>query len=176
MSTAATGAVAVAANIKKHTISLYVHNKPGVLNRTALVFARRGFNIESVVASPGHDPSFSHMNIVATGDQRTLEQILKQLNKLVDVVHAAEHTGEGVIERELALIKLQCPSDTRTEVMEVAHTFRCHILDLTENTITVQVTGTSEKLDAFHRLVSKYGVLEMVRTGKVLITRGEEIT
>jgi acetolactate synthase-1/3 small subunit len=164
------------ANIKKHTISLYVHNKPGVLNRTALVFARRGFNIESIVASPGHDPSFSHMNIVATGDQRTLEQILKQLNKLVDVVHGVEHTGEGAIERELALIKLRCPADTRTEVMEVAHTFKCHILDLTENTITVQATGTSEKLDAFHRLVSKYGVLEMVRTGKVLITRGEEIT
>jgi len=169
-------ASASGASVKKHTISLYVHNKPGVLNRTALVFGRRGFNIDSIVASPAHDPSFTHMNIVATGDQRTLEQILKQLNKLVDVVHAVEHTGAGAIERELAMIKLRCPADTRTEVMEVAHTFKCRILDLTENTITVQVTGTSEKLDAFHKLVNKYGVLEMVRTGKVLIARGEEIT
>jgi len=164
------------ASIKKHTISLYVHNKPGVLNRTALVFARRGFNIDSIVASPGHDPSFTHMNIVATGDERTLEQILKQLNKLIDVVHAVEHTGEGAIERELALTKLHCPVDKRTEIMEISHTFKGRILDLTENTITIQVTGTSEKLDAFESLVNKYGVLEMVRTGKVLITRGEEIT
>ncbi|MBN1836819.1 MAG: acetolactate synthase small subunit [Spirochaetales bacterium] len=163
-------------NRKKHTISLYVHNKPGVLNRTALVFARRGLNIDSIVASPGHDPSFTHMNIVATGDERTLGQILKQLNKLVDVVHAVEHTGEGAIERELAMIKLGCPADRRTEVMEIVQTFKGRILDLTEHTLTVQVTGTSEKLDAFERLVNKFGVLEMVRTGKVLITRGEEIT
>jgi acetolactate synthase-1/3 small subunit len=163
-------------SIKKHTISLYVANKPGVLNRIALVFARRGFNIDSIVASPAHDPDFTHMNIVATGDELTLEQILKQLNKLVDVVHAVEHTGEGAIERELALIKLRCPAAIRTEVLEVAHTFKCRALDLTENTITLQVTGTSEKLDALHSMVNKYGVLEMVRTGKVLITRGEAIT
>jgi acetolactate synthase-1/3 small subunit len=162
--------------VKKHTISLYVANKPGVLNRTALVFARRGYNIDSLVVSQGHDPAFSHMNIVATGDEQTLDQILKQLNKLVDVVHAREHTGEGAIERELALIKLRCPAESRTEVLEIAHTFKCQVLDLSENAVTLQVTGTNEKIDALHRMVGKYGVLELVRTGKVLITRGEEVT
>jgi acetolactate synthase-1/3 small subunit len=163
-------------NIKKHTISLYVANQPGVLNRTALVFSRRGYNIDSLVVSQGHDPAFSHMNIVATGDERTLEQILKQLNKLVDVVHAREHTGEGAIERELALIKLSCPAETRSEVLEIAHTFKCRVLDLSEDTITLQAIGATEKLDALHRMVGKYGVLELVRTGKVLITRGEGVT
>jgi acetolactate synthase-1/3 small subunit len=162
--------------IKKHTISLYAANKPGVLNRTALVFARRGCNIDSLVVSQGHDPAFSHMNIVATGDEQTLDQILKQLNKLVDVVHAREHTGEGAIERELALIKLRCPAENRTEILEIAHTFKCQVLDLSENAVTLQVTGTNEKIDALHRLVGKYGVLELARTGKVLITRGEEVT
>jgi acetolactate synthase-1/3 small subunit len=162
--------------IKKHTISLYVANKPGVLNRTALVFSRRGYNIDSLVVSQGHDPAFSHMNIVATGDERTLDQILKQLDKLVDVVHAREHTGEGAIERELALIKLRCPAEHRTEVLEIAHTFKCHVLDLNENTVILQVTGTSEKIEALHRMLGKFGVLELLRTGKVLIARGEEVT
>ena len=160
----------------KHTISVLVENHFGVLARIAGLFSARGYNIDSLVVSQGHDPAFSHMNIVATGDEQTLDQILKQLNKLVDVVHAREHTGEGAIERELALIKLRCPAENRTEVLEIAHTFKCQVLDLSENAVTLQVTGTNEKIDALHRLVGKYGVLELVRTGKVLITRGEEVT
>ena len=99
----------MAENVRKHTISLYVSNKPGVLIRIALVFARRGYNIDSLIVSEGHDPDFSNMNISATGDERTLDQILKQLNKLVDVVHAKDNTGEDVIQRELALLKVKCP-------------------------------------------------------------------
>ncbi len=162
--------------IKKHTISLYVANKPGVLNRTALVFARRGYNIDSLVVSQGHDPAFSHMNIVATGDERTLDQILKQLNKLVDIVHAREHTSGGAIERELALIKLRCPAKNRDEVLEIARACKCEVLDISENAVTLQVTETSDRIDALHKTVEKFGVLELVRTGKVLITRGEEVT
>jgi acetolactate synthase-1/3 small subunit len=163
-------------NAKKHLVSLYVANNPGVIPRVAQVFARRGFNIDSMVGSEGHDPAFSHINIVASGDEKSLEQILKQLARLVDVVHARDATGQDVIQRELALIKVRCPAAKRAEVLDIAHTFRCHVVDLTESTLTVQVTGKTEKVDALHRLLTTHGIIEMVRTGKVLMARGEEIT
>jgi acetolactate synthase-1/3 small subunit len=162
--------------VKKHTISLYVNNKPGALIRIALVFARRGYNIDSLVVSEGHDPAFSHMNITATGDEKTLQQILQQLNKLVDVIHAKDHTGDDIVQRELALIKLHCTADKRNEILQVAHVFRCAAVNLTERTITLEVTGEPEKIDALHRMLDHYGILEMVRTGHVLIARGEETT
>jgi acetolactate synthase-1/3 small subunit len=99
---------------RKHTISLLVANRPGVLIRISLVLARRGYNIDSLVVSPASDPSFSMMNIVASGDEKTLDQILKQLNKLIDVVHASDRTGENIIQRELALIKLSCADEQRS--------------------------------------------------------------
>ena len=160
----------------KHVISLYVSNKPGVLNRIALVFARRGYNIDSLVVSEGHDPAFSHMSIAASGDEKTLDQILKQLNKLVDVVHAKDHTGEDIIQRELGLIKVRCSSEQRNEVLQIAHVFKCDTVNLTDTTLTLQVTGDTQKLDALHRMLAGYGILEMVRTGSVLIARGEEST
>jgi len=162
--------------VKKHVISLYVNNKPGALIRIALVFARRGYNIDSLVVSEGHDPAFSHMNITATGDEKTLHQILQQLNKLVDVIHAKDHTGDDIVERELALIKLHCTADARNEILQVAHVFKCDAVNLTDTTITLEVTGETEKIDALHRMLDQYGILEMVRTGNVLIARGEETT
>jgi acetolactate synthase-1/3 small subunit len=162
--------------VKKHMISLYVNNKPGALIRIALVFARRGYNIDSLVVSEGHDPAFSHMNITATGDEKTLEQILQQLNKLVDVIHAKDHTGDDIVRRELALIKLHCTGDTRNEILQVAHVFKCAAVNLTDTTITLEVTGETEKIDALHRMLDQYGILEMVRTGQVLIARGEQTT
>jgi acetolactate synthase-1/3 small subunit len=162
--------------VKKHVISLYVNNKPGALIRIALVFARRGYNIDSLVVSEGHDPAFSHMNITATGDEKTLQQILRQLNKLVDVVHAKDHTGDDIVQRELALIKLSCTADTRNEVLQIAHVFKCAAVNLTDTTITLEITGETEKIDALHRMLDQYGILEMVRTGNVLIARGEETT
>jgi len=162
--------------VKKHLVSLYVANNPGVINRVAQVFARRGFNIDSMVGSEAHDPAFSHMNIVASGDEKTLGQILKQLNRLVDVVHARDTTGQDVIQRELALIKVRCPAEKRTEVLDIVHTFKCQVVDLTESALTVQVTGKTEKVDSLHRLLDRYGVVDMVRTGKVLMARGEEVT
>ena len=162
--------------VKRHAVSLYVSNKPGVLIRIALVFARRGYNIDSLVVSGAHDPAFSQMNLEATGDERTLDQILKQLNKLVDVVHAKDNTGQDVVDRELALIKVKCPPEVRSEVLQVAHAFDAETIDLTGTTITLQVTGDSNKLDSVHTVFSKYGVMEMVRSGKILIARGETST
>ncbi len=157
---------------KKHLVSLYVANKFGVLNRVALVFARRGFNIDSLVVSEAYDPDFSHMNIVASGDEKTIVHIIKQLNKLVDVVHAKDHTEDTVIEREMALVKIKCPADRRAEVLQMAHVFECETIDLTEDTVTLQVTGETTKLDNVHTVFGPFGVMEMVRTGKVLIMPG----
>ncbi len=165
-----------APRIKKHGISLYVSNKPGVLNRVALVFARRGFNIDSLVVSEGQDPGFSHMNLVASGDERTLVQIIKQLNKLVDVIHAKEHTGKDAIQRELALLKVKCPPQKRTELLDIAHAFGCRVMDLGEATLTLQATGSTDKIDSLRKMVDPYGILELVRSGKLMIARGEAVT
>ncbi len=160
----------------KHAISLYVANKPGVLIRISLVFARRGYNIDSLVVSQAHDPDFSRMNIEATGDAKTLDQILKQLNKLVDVVHAKDNTIEDVVTRELALIKLSCPPEKRAELLQIAHAFDAETIDLTEGTITLQISGDSQKLDTVHTVFNSYGIVEMVRSGKIIIARGEKLT
>lgn len=162
--------------IKKHTISLYVNNKPGVLIRISLVFARRGFNIDSLVVSEAHDPAFSRMNLVVTGDERTFDQMLKQLNKLVDVVHAIDYEGKDVIQKELALIKINATSDSRTEILQIGVAFKCRTVDIGDSTITFQVSGSTEKLDAVHKLFNQFGVVEMIRTGKVLMARGDETT
>ena len=162
---------------RKHVISLYVSNKPGVLIRVALVFARRGYNIESLVVSA--DPSnaaFSRMTITARGEEKGLGQILSQLNKLVDVVHATDHTGDDILRRELALIKVRCTAENRGEILQIAQMFQCEALHLTDSALTLQATGEPERIDALHRLLGGFGVLEMVRTGHVLIARGEERT
>ncbi len=160
----------------KHAISLYVANKPGVLIRIALVFARRGYNIDSLVVSEAHDPDFSQMNIEGSGEEKTLDQILKQLNKLVDVVHAKDNTAEDVIAKEFALIKVKCPPEIRSEVLQVAHAFESETVDLSENTITLQIAGESRKIDSIHTVFNKYGVIEMVRSGKIIIARGAHST
>ena len=159
-----------------HTISLLVNNKPGVLIRIALVFSRRGYNLESVVVSPSHDPMFSRMNLVASGDPATLDQIIKQLGKLVDVIHARDHTGENILQRELALIKVTCPPQKRSEILEIANHFKCQSLDISEKTMTFQVTGTTEKLNALHSMMTTYGIIESVRSGKLIMARGAEQT
>lgn len=160
----------------KHTISLLVSNKPGVLTRVALVFARRGFNIDSLVVSQSQSREFSRMNIEATGDERTLSLMLAQLNRLIDVIHAVDHGSEDVIQRELALFKISCTTEKRTEVLQIADTFRGQTVDIGDDTITLQVTGKSTKVDAFLTMMTPFGILELVRTGKVLMSRGNEST
>lgn len=160
----------------QHSISLLVNNKPGVLIRISLVFARRGYNIDSLVVSPAHNGKFARMNIVASGEGKTLEQIIKHLNKLIDVIHAKDHTGEIVVEKELALIKLNCPPDKRTEILQIAEHFKSQTVDLSESTLMLQVTGSTEKLDAMELMLDKYGIKEMVRTGKIIMARGSAAT
>jgi acetolactate synthase-1/3 small subunit len=163
-------------NHKQHTVSLFVSNKPGVLIRVSLVFARRGYNLESLVVSPAHDPAFSRMSLVASGDEKTLKQIIKQLNKLVDVIHATDHTGRQTVQHEMALVKVNCPVEKRTEILQVVEHFKGRTVDITESTVMLQVTGSSEKLDALHSMLDKFGVLESVRSGKLVMARGSAAT
>ena len=158
---------------KRHTLSLHVANKPGVLIRISLVFARRGYNIDSLVVSPTNDPRFSTMNIACSGDEKTLDQILKQLNKLVDVVHARDCTDMEVIHRELALMKVRCNDENRGSILLLAHSLGCDTVDLGSHSVTFEVSGDSEKLDGISKVFEQYGVEEMIRTGKVLIARGD---
>ncbi|MFP4417300.1 MAG: acetolactate synthase small subunit [Chitinivibrionales bacterium] len=160
----------------RHAISLLVNNKPGVLIRIALVFSRRGFNLESVVVSPSHGTSYSRMNLVASGDPQTLDQIINQLNKLVDVIHARDHTGDYTVERELALIKVSCMPEARTEVLQIADHFKCRSVDMDEQSMTFEVTGNSDKLNAVHSLFEKFGIIESVRSGKLIMMRGAQGT
>ncbi|MCJ8329740.1 MAG: acetolactate synthase small subunit [Lentisphaeria bacterium] len=160
----------------QHNISLLVNNKPGVLIRIALVFARRGYNIDSCVVSPANDKKYSRMTITASGDIKTLDQIIKQLNKVIDVIHAMDHTGEVVVERELALIKLNADKKNRTEILQISDHFKCNSIDLSSSTITLECTGNTDKLDALLEILEPYGILEMVRTGKILMARGRSET
>jgi acetolactate synthase I/III small subunit len=162
--------------IGRHSLSLYVSNKPGVLNRITQVFSRRGYNIDSLVVSETQDPRFSRMNIVASGDRETLEQILKQLNKLVDVIHAKDYSFEDVIQKELVLFKIDCTAEVRTEALQICDAFKARTVDLSADTLTVEVTGTTEKLDAMKTMFEPFGIRELVRTGKVLMARGKAAT
>lgn len=164
------------ARAAQHSISLLVNNRPGVLIRISLVFSRRGYNIDSLVVSPAHNGKYARMNIVASGEPKTLEQILKQLNKLIDVLHAKDHTGETVVEKELALVKVRCAPEKRSEILQIAEHFKAQTVDLSENTLMLQVTGGTDKLDAVEMMLDKYGIAEMVRTGKVIMARGESGT
>lgn len=156
----------------QHTISLLVHNRPGVLSRIAQTFARRGFNIDSLTVCAAHMPGFSRMTIVSTGDPETLDQIVKQLDKLVDCVHAMEHSGIESVERELAMFKVVADAASRTELLQICDVFRAKTVDITEETLTFEVTGSSEKLDAIEKMLNRFGIREMVRSGKLIITRG----
>ena len=160
----------------KATIGLLVNDQPGVLVRIAQVFSRRGYNIESLVVSPAHVPNNSRMTITCTGPEDVLQQIILQLNKLVDVIHARDHSDDQAVTRELALLKVGCNVEERTEILQIAEVFRGKAVDISENTITIEATGTSEKMDALASMLNKFDLKEMVRTGKVVMARGDEIT
>jgi acetolactate synthase I/III small subunit len=160
-----------------HTISILVRNKPGVLVRVALVFSRRGYNIESLVVSPDvANGQFSRMTITCSGDPETLEQIIKQLTKLIDVVHAFDHTGQAVIETEIALCKLQCKIDQRTEILQIAEQYSAKVVDYGPDSMILRVSGVSDKLDAFLSLLRPFNIVELVRSGKILMARGQATT
>ncbi len=160
-----------------HTMSLFVADKPGVLVRVALVFSRRGYNIESLVVSPAKDPGFSRMTITSSGDPAILEQIIKQLTKMVDVLHAIDHTRDAVYETEIALVKVECASTAeRSEVLQVAEHFGARVVDYGNDSVILRVYGSSEKLDALIHLLNDFLITELVRSGKILMARGRATT
>jgi acetolactate synthase-1/3 small subunit len=160
-----------------HTLSLLVRNKPGVLTRVSLVFARRGWNIESLVVSPDvQDGEFSRITITCSGDPETLEQIIKQLQKLIDVVRATDHTGERVIETEIALVKIRANIRERTEILQIAEHYKAKVVDYGAESLILRVYGESEKIDTIISLLRQFDIEELVRSGKILMVRGVDRT
>jgi len=159
-----------------HTISMLVANKPGVLVRIAHVFARRGYNIDSLVVSPSFNPLFSRMTITATGDPEILDQIIKQVNKLIDVIHAFEHTGQDTIHTELALFKVKTTATNRPIILKLLKRYRAHILDESGNILIIEQTGLTRQIDELESHLKRYGIIEIVRTGKVVMAKGAEET
>ena len=156
----------------QHTVTVLVENRPGVLARVSGLFARRGFNIESLAVSITDDPSVSRMTIVVSGDASTLDQINKQTNKLIDVIRVIDYSEIPIIDRELALIKVTAKAAKRAEIMQITDVFRAKIIDISSTTFTIEVTGSVEKVDAIERLLSPFGIQEVVRTGKIAMARG----
>lgn len=159
-----------------HTVSMLVANKPGVLVRCAQVFARRGFNIDALVVSASVNPKFSRMTITATGDPGTLEQIVKQTAKLIDVIHCSEHTRTDSIDREYALIKVKSGSPAQKAAIRKLLKTRAHVLDESNGATIIGQTGTTEELDSLEEVLKKFGIIEMVRSGKLVMAQGKEPT
>lgn len=159
-----------------HTIALLVRNAPGVLVRVAMVFSRRAYNIESLVVSPGARTGFSRMTVTCSGDPAILEQMIKQLTKLIDVVHALDHTTSDRFETEIALIKIRCSGDARREVLEIAEHFNAKVVDYAFESVILRVFGGSEKLDAMITLFKQERIVELVRSGKIVMARALEVT
>ena len=157
-------------------MSMLVANKPGVLVRVALVFARLAFNIDSLVVSASVNPKFSRMTITAKGDLTTLDQIIKNLNKLVDVLHTNEHDPSHSIDRELALLKVKASPAAKAGIAKQIKEYHAKIVDTADKTMIIAQSGTTEELDEFEVLMKKYGVIEMVRSGKLLMAQGKEAT
>lgn len=159
-----------------HTLSVYVMNKPGVLARIAQTFSRRGYNIESLVVSPAIDGNFSRMTIGVSGDPSGLSQIIKQVAKLVNVLRCTDHTFDETVTKEMGLIKVQVSADERSDALQIAEHFGCKTVDLTDRSLILQVVGDPAKVDALIEMIEKFKVIEFVRTGKVLLARGAEMT
>jgi acetolactate synthase-1/3 small subunit len=156
----------------KHTISVLVENEFGVLSRISGLFSGRGFNIESLSVAPTLDASVSRMTIVTRGDDRILEQINKQLNKLIDTIKVIDFTGADYVEREMALIKVTAEDNTRAEVLRVVDIFRGKVVDVTPRSYTMEITGAPAKIDAVVDLLRPLGIKELVRSGPVVLGRG----
>jgi acetolactate synthase I/III small subunit len=155
----------------RHTISVLVENKFGVLTRIAGMFSGRGFNIDTLNVAPTLDPTTSRMTIVVRGDDTVLEQVTKQLHKLVDVIEIEDYRDDEVVERELVLMRVKVDAPSRAEVMQMCDIFRAKIIDVQHNVLGIEITGNESKLDKFLMLMSKFGVTEITRTGRVALAR-----
>ncbi|MCE5299327.1 MAG: acetolactate synthase small subunit [Spirochaetia bacterium] len=157
--------------MQKKTIAVTVENQPGVLARVSGLFAGRGFNIESLAVGETEDETMSRMTIVASGDELVLEQIIKQLNKLIDVIKVVDLHDEPFIARELALVKVNTEGRSKEEIMNVVNIYRAKVLDVAPDAFVVEVTGTDEKIKSFIGIMGEYGIKEMSRTGTIAMTR-----
>jgi acetolactate synthase-1/3 small subunit len=156
----------------KHTISVIVENKPGVLSRVSGLFSRRGFNIESLAVGTAEDPKMSRMTIVVEGSEQELEQITKQLYKLIDTLKVFDIPAEIAVERELVLAKVTANEKTRQEITQIVDIFRGKVVDVAETSMTAEITGDSAKVEGAIKLLAKFGVKELVRTGRIALQRG----
>jgi acetolactate synthase-1/3 small subunit len=160
----------------KHTLSVLVEDESGVLTRIAGLFARRGFNIDSLAVGPAEAVGISRITMVVPSDERTIEQLTKQLYKLVNILRVEDITNLPCIERELMLIKIKTQLSERSEILEIAQIFRAHVVDLSEDTIIIEVTGDPGKTAAIEQLLSKFTIQEIARTGKISLIRGSKIS
>ena len=159
----------------KHTIAVLVENQFGVLARVAGLFSARGFNIDSLAVGETEDPTVSRMTIIVHGDDRVVEQIIKQLNKLIDVIKVVDLSKEDIIDRELVVVKVNATASTRGDVMQIVNTFRAKIVDVSPKTLTIEVTGGESKVDAMLELLRPLGIREVVRTGLIAMARRTEL-
>jgi acetolactate synthase-1/3 small subunit len=157
--------------VKKHTISILVENKFGALNRIVGLFSARGYNIDSISVGTSEDDSVARVTIVSKGDDDIIEQIIKQLNKLVDVTKVVDLTYDSFVERELVLVKVSANRNTRPELMQISEIFRSKIIDISPRSITVEATGSEQKVDALIKMLSPFGIKEIARTGRVALKR-----
>lgn len=156
----------------KHTLSVLVENKPGVLTRVAGLFARRGFNIDSLAVGESEDPRLSRITLTIDGERHPIEQVTKQLHKLINVVKIRELEPEGMVAAELLLVKVAAEGEKRTEALQIAEIFKAKIVDVDRRALTLRVVGTTDKLEALLELLRPLGILEVVRTGTIAIGRG----
>jgi acetolactate synthase I/III small subunit len=161
---------------RKHILSILVENKPGVLTRIAGLFARRGFNIDTLAVGPTDDEAFSRITLTLDGAVHPIDQVTKQLHKLVNVLKIRDLEPEETLARELAMFKVSADGPTRAEVMQLCEIFRAKIVDVGKRSVVVEVTGTYDKIEAFERLVRPFGLIEMARTGEIAISRGRSET
>jgi acetolactate synthase-1/3 small subunit len=155
----------------KHTISVLVENRFGVLARISGLFSSRGFNIDSLAVGETEDPTVSRMTIVVDGDEKILEQVTKQLNKLIDVIKVLDLTGEDFIDRELVLLKIHSTPASRSEILQIVDIFQARIIDVKPSAVTIEVTGNEHKIKSILDLLKGFGIKEMVRTGRIAISR-----
>ncbi len=158
--------------MSKHTLSVLVENKPGVLARIAGLFSRRGFNIDSLAVGPTEHPDVSRMTVVVDVDELPLEQVTKQLNKLIEVIKVVELSGPASVQREILLVKVGADLQTRSHILETAQLFRAKVVDVAPDAVTIEATGSSDKLEALLRILEPFGIRELVQSGRVAIGRG----
>ena len=162
--------------VREHTLAVLVENKPGVLSRVSGLFTRRGFNIDSLAVGETENPNYSRMTIVVRADDKTIEQVSKQLNRLIEVIKVSNLTEDEAVERELAMIKVSSDEDVRSEIMQITDIFRATVVDVGRESLVVEVTGDSDKIEAIVDMLRQFGIREMVRTGKISLARGPKTT